>query len=67
MEQVTKIKLIIELREDGKVYLTGPIESKDLCNALLDEAKEVVKNYKKITIAVPTKQEIKKLSESSSI
>lgn len=54
------VKLVIELREDGRIYLTGPIEHKDLCLGILDEAKSIVKNHKKITIKIPTKEEIKK-------
>lgn len=47
-------KIIIELRADGKVYVTGMLHEKDICNAMLDEAKEVVKNYKRELIIKPT-------------
>lgn len=46
-------KLIIELREDGKVYVTGPLEKKELCIAMIDEAKSAVNGWKKTTIVMP--------------
>ena len=59
--QVTKYKLTIEVREDDKVYVTGPLDNKDLCFAMLEEAKDIVKNAKKTKVFVPTINDIKKL------
>lgn len=53
-----KAKLVIELREDGKVYVTGPLEQKQLCLAMIEEAKETVSNWKKTFIAIPNIKEI---------
>lgn len=53
------IKLIVELREDGKVYVSGPLDKRDLCLAMLDEAKGAVKNWKKTHIVIPNVKTIK--------
>lgn len=47
------VKLIIEVREDGKVYMTGPLHDKHLCNAMLDEAREIVKKFNPNKIIIP--------------
>lgn len=60
-EQVTKAKLIIEVREDDKVYVTGNLENKMLCLAMIEEAKDIVNNWNKKQITVPTINDIKKL------
>ncbi len=52
-----KYKLIIEVREDDKVYVTGPLDNKTLCLAMIEEAKEVVN--KKTKIFIPNKEELK--------
>ncbi len=59
---MVKVKLIVELREDNKVYVTGPLHDKDLCNAMLDEAKEAVKNAKQTRIFIPTKEVLNKMN-----
>lgn len=51
-------KVIIELREDGKVYVTGPLEQKELCLAMIDEAKSTVKDWKKPIIFFPSPKDI---------
>lgn len=52
-------KLIIELREDGKVYVTGPLHDKDLCIAMIEEAKSAVNSYEKKTIVMPSIRDLK--------
>lgn len=54
-------KLIIEIREDGKVYATGPLHDKNLCIAMLEEAKNIVNSYQKKNIVMPNINEIKKI------
>jgi len=49
-----KARLIIELRDDNKVYVTGPLDKKELCIAMIEEAKSAVNNWKKPTILMPT-------------
>ncbi len=61
VEQVTKYKLTIEVREDDKVYVTGPLDNKTLCLAMLEEAKETVNNWKKTKISIPTPKDLRKL------
>lgn len=46
-------KLIIEVREDGKVYATGPLHDKQLCIAMLEEAKEIIKRFDPTRILKP--------------
>lgn len=46
-------KIVIELREDGKVYVTGPLDQKQLCICMVEEAKEVINNWKKTKIFLP--------------
>ncbi len=57
---MVKYKLTIEVREDDRVYVTGPLDNKDLCFAMLEEAKEVVKNAKKTKVFVPTIRDVLK-------
>jgi hypothetical protein len=64
-EQVIKAKLIVELRDDGRVYVTGNLKETAICLAMLDEAKEAVKDYKKTKIFIPTKEILKKLGTTS--
>lgn len=59
--QVTKYKLTIEVRDDDKVYVTGPLDNKTLCLAMLEEAKSTVMNFSKTQITVPTPKDLKKL------
>lgn len=47
------IKIVIELREDGKVYVTGPLHDKKLCIGMIEEAKNAVNSYEKKTIVMP--------------
>ena len=61
VEQVIKAKLIIEVREDDKVYVTGPLENKTLCLAMLEEAKDIVEKAQRKKIFIPTKEVLKKL------
>ena len=58
---MSKAKLIIEVREDDKVYVTGPLDNKTLCLAMLEEAKDTVMNFNKTQITVPTPKDLKKL------
>ena len=58
---MTKYKLIIEVREDDKVYVTGPLDNKTLCLAMLDEAKTTVQNWNKTSIAIPSINDLKKV------
>jgi hypothetical protein len=61
VEQVIKYKLVIEVREDDKVYVTGPLHNKHICFAMLEEAKDIVKNAKKTKVFIPTIEDLKKL------
>jgi len=60
-EQVIKAKLIIEVREDDKVYVTGPLDNKTLCVAMLEEAMQTIKEAKRPKLFIPTKEILKKL------
>lgn len=62
VERVTKYKLIIEVREDDKVYVTGPLDNKTYCLAMIDEAKSIVQNFQKTQITIPTPKDLKKIS-----
>lgn len=57
-----KAKIIIEVREDNKVYVTGPLHDKTLCTAMIEEAKDVIKNWKKTIITAPSIKDLKKLN-----
>jgi len=59
---VIKYKLIIEVRDDDKVYVTGPLDNKTLCLAMIEEAKSTVQNFNRTQITVPTPNDLKKLS-----
>ena len=59
---MTKYKLIIEVRDDDKVYVTGPLDNKTLCLAMLEEAKETVQNWQRTQISIPTPTDLKKLN-----
>lgn len=48
------VKLIIFTDENGIVHVTGPLHDKRLCDALLDEAKSIVKNFGNKSIVIPT-------------
>ena len=54
-------KLIIEVREDGKVYATGPLHDKKLCIAMIEEAKNIVNSYEKKHVVMPSINDIKKI------
>lgn len=56
-----KVKITIELREDGKVYVTGPLHDKKLCLDIIQEAKQAVYDYNKTNIVIPGINDIKKL------
>ncbi len=62
-----RYKLTIEVREDDKVYVTGPLDNKTLCLAMLEEAKDTVMNFNKTQITIPTPKDLKKLNELTSI
>ena len=64
---MTKYKLIIEVRDDDKVYLTGPLDNKMLCQAMLEEAKDIIKNFNKTQITVPTPKDFKKIINGNSV
>lgn len=57
-----KVKLTVELREDGKVYVSGPLDQKQLCLDMLIEAMQAVKNHKKHRIVTPSINDLKKLN-----
>lgn len=61
---MVKHRIIIEIRDDSdQVYVTGPLNNKSLCIAMLEEAIDVVKKCgNKPIISIPTKEEIKKLN-----
>jgi hypothetical protein len=59
---VIKARLIIEVREDDKVYVTGPLHDKTLCLAMLEEAKDTVKNFQRTQITIPTPKDLRKLN-----
>jgi len=59
---VIKYKLIIEVRDDDKVYVTGPLDQKMYCLAMLEEAKSVVQNWNRTQISIPTPTDLKKLN-----
>jgi hypothetical protein len=59
---MSKAKIIIEVREDDKVYVTGPLDNKTLCLAMLEEAKATVINWKRTQISIPTPKDLKKLN-----
>jgi len=61
VEQVIKAKIIIEVREDDKVYVTGPLDNKNLCVAMLEEAMQTVKEAQRPKLFIPTKEILKKL------
>lgn len=39
-------KLIIEMRPDGSVQVSGPITNRFMCYAMLESARDVIKDYK---------------------
>jgi hypothetical protein len=53
------MKIVIELREDGKVYVTGPLDKRELCIAMIEEAKNAVNSHEKRTIVMPTIRDLK--------
>lgn len=55
-------KLIVEVREDDKVYVTGNLEDKNYCIAMLEEAIEAVKKWKKPILSTPSINELKKIN-----
>ena len=59
---MTKYKLIIEVRDDDKVYVTGPLDNKTLCLAMLEEAKDTVLNWQRTQISIPTPKDIRNLN-----
>lgn len=64
------VKLIIFTDDNGIVHVTGPLHDKNLCNALLEEAKSIVKNFGNKSIVIPTagilKEELNKINGSDS-
>lgn len=63
-----KARIIIEVRDDDKVYVTGPLDNKTLCQAMLEEAIDIVKKCgKKPVISIPTINDLKKLNGASGI
>ena len=63
---MVKYKLIIEVREDDKVYVTGPLDNKQLCFAMLEEAKATVQNFTRTQFIVPTPKDLKKVINGTS-
>ena len=62
---MTKYKLTIEVREDDKVYVTGPLDNKTLCLAMLEEAKSTVMNFSKTQFVVPTPKDLNKINNGT--
>jgi hypothetical protein len=46
-------RIVIELRDDNKVYMTGPLHNKELILAMLEEAERIIKEYKPGLIVKP--------------
>lgn len=40
-----KVQLLIEINAQGKVEVTGPVHDKFTCYALLEAARDVIKDY----------------------
>jgi hypothetical protein len=61
---MVKHRIIIEVKEnDDQVHVTGPLNNKNLCIAMLEEAIDVVKKCgKKPIISIPTIKDLKKLN-----
>jgi hypothetical protein len=53
---MVKARLIIEVMEDDKVYVTGPLDNKKLCRAMLEEAIETVEKFKPGQLVLPDKK-----------
>jgi len=48
-----KTTIIIEVTEEGKVSMNGPLENKVLCYGLLEVAKDLVRNHQPSPIIKP--------------
>jgi len=49
---MTKVaEMIIVLNTDGSIFVTGPLNNKPLCKALLEGAKEVIEAGAKTTLS----------------
>ena len=44
-EAIKPPKLIIEMTEDGNLLVTGPLHNRYLCNGMLDDARDIIKNH----------------------
>jgi hypothetical protein len=62
-----KAKLTIEVDDNWKVWVTGPLDNKKMCLEMLDKAKDIVKTAKRTLITQPTKQDIKIVSGSTGL
>lgn len=61
---MVKHRIVIEVKEnDDQVYVTGPLNNKNLCIAMLEEAIDVVKKCgNKPIISIPTIKDLKELN-----
>lgn len=48
------IKIIIELGDDQKINISGPLENKVLCYGLLEMGKDLVRDYKAKMVITPS-------------
>lgn len=55
--------IVIKLKTDGNVDITGPIHDKILCYGLLEVAKSIIKDYKPSPIIKPTNGDLKIIKE----
>ncbi len=49
-------EMVITLNNDGSIFVTGPLENKPLCDALLAGAKSVVEAGAKTTLVSGSRQ-----------
>ncbi len=48
------VKIIIELGDDQKINISGPLENKVLCYGLLEMGKDLVRDYKVKLVITPS-------------
>lgn len=53
--EAAAIKLIVTLHGNGALSVEGPVHDKKFCLALLDHAKDAVRNHGKPGLVVPAK------------
>lgn len=47
------VQLLITLKRDGKVEVTGPIQNKLVAYGMLEMARDAIKDYKPAVIEIP--------------